>query len=104
MTSLFEASRFFLKLIRLIYIAGSIYFVIYGCYTTLQSAKEGNLMVKDEVKVLQKHRYPSLTFCYVFKKVECENCQTQEGEKKSSHNRIETNLKGEKTNETTFDW
>ena len=81
MISLFEAARFFLKLIRIFYIGGAVCFVLYGSYITLQSAKEGNLMVKDEVKVLQKHRYPSLTFCYVFKKVECENCQTQKGEK-----------------------
>ena len=81
MVSFVEAARFFFKLIRIIYIGGAIYFVCYGCYTTLLLVTEGNLIVKDEVKVLQKHKYPSVTFCYVFKEVKCKTCQNHRGVK-----------------------
>ena len=55
------------KLIRFAYIGIAIYYVCYGYYTTILMAKEANLMVKDEVSVLEKYRYPSLTFCYLYK-------------------------------------
>ena len=55
-----------LKKIRIIYIAFAISFVCYGYYTTLMMAKEGYRYVQDEVSVKHKHRYPSITFCYVF--------------------------------------
>ena len=55
------------KLIRVAYIGIAIYYVCYGYYTTILMAKEANLMVKDEVSVLEKYRYPSLTFCYLYK-------------------------------------
>ena len=55
------------KLIRVVYIGIAIYYVCYGYYTTILMAKEANLMVKDEVSVLKKYRYPSLTFCYLYK-------------------------------------
>ena len=56
-----------LKLIRLFYIGVAIYYLCYGYYTTILLAKKGYLNVKEEVTVLEKYRYPSLTFCYVFK-------------------------------------
>ena len=56
-----------IKLIRVVYIGVAIYYVCYGYYTTILMAKEANLMVKDEVSVLKKYRYPSLTFCYLYK-------------------------------------
>ena len=61
------AANILLKCIRLTYIGGAMCFVGYGYYTTILLAKEGTLLVKDEVKVLPKYRYPSVTFCYVFK-------------------------------------
>ena len=56
-----------IKSIRIVYIGIAIYYVCYGYYTTILMAKEANLMVKDEVSVLEKYRYPSLTFCYLYK-------------------------------------
>ena len=65
--SMSDASGTLVKLIRLFYIGVALYYVSYGYYTTILLANEGNLKVKDEVSVLQRYRYPSLTFCYVFK-------------------------------------
>ena len=55
------------KFIRLVYIGVATYYVCYGYYTTILMAREANLMVKEEVTVLKKYRYPSLTFCYIYK-------------------------------------
>ena len=76
-----DAARILLKCIRLTYIGGAICFVCYGYYTTILLAKEGTLLVKDEVKILPKYRYPSVTFCYVFKDQICNTCPNPKGEK-----------------------
>ena len=59
--------KFILKFVRFLYFGGAIYFVCFGYYETMLKAKEENRHVKEEVKVFSKHRYPSLTFCYVYK-------------------------------------
>ena len=79
--STIEAANILLKCIRLTYIGGAMCFVGYGYYTTILLAKEGTLLVKDEVKVMQKYRYPSVTFCYVFNGQMCNNCTNKKGTK-----------------------
>ena len=59
--------KLLLTLIRSFYIGGAICFVGFGYYTTILKAKAGYRNVEEEVNVLPKYRYPSLTFCYVFK-------------------------------------
>ena len=56
-----------IKIIRAVYIGCAVVFVCYGYYTTILLANEGTLLVKDEVKVLKKLLYPSVSFCYKFK-------------------------------------
>ena len=64
--SMANLSNGILKVVRVIYIGFAIFFVCFGYYKTLMMAKEGHRNVQDEVKVLHKHRFPSITFCYVF--------------------------------------
>ena len=56
-----------LRLARIVYIAFAIYFVTFGYYKTLMVAKEGRRNLQEEVTVLEKYRYPSITFCNKFK-------------------------------------
>ena len=56
-----------LKFGRFFYIGGALYFVCVGFYTTMLKVKENHVSIKEEIQVLPKYRYPSLTFCYVFK-------------------------------------
>ena len=56
-----------LTFVRFLYIGVAICFVCFGYYETMLIAKQGNRHVKEEVTVLSKYRYPSITFCYVFK-------------------------------------
>ena len=75
-----DGLKLVLKSIRLIYIGGAICFLCFGYYTTILLGKEGHLNTKEEVKDLQKYRYPSITFCYVFKnsvKTTVQNSSTQ---------------------------
>ena len=60
--------------IRIIYIAGAVFFVGYTYYTVILLAKTQNLNVKDEVSVQSKYLYPSITFCYVYKVKKCSFC------------------------------
>ena len=66
-TSRISVLKFVLKFVRLLYIGGAMYFLCFGYYTTIMMAKERYRNVKEEVEVLPKYRYPSLTFCYGFK-------------------------------------
>ena len=65
--SRFDILKWVLNIIRCFYIGAAIYFVCFGYYTTVMMAKEGYRNVQEEVNVFQKLRYPSITFCYVFK-------------------------------------
>lgn len=56
-----------LKLGRFLYITGAIYFVCFGFYTTMLKVKDNQISIKEETQVLPKYRYPSLTFCFIFK-------------------------------------
>lgn len=65
--STFHILKWVLRIIRCLYIGFALYFVCFGYYTTVMMAKEGYRNVQEEVKVFEKLRYPSITFCYVFK-------------------------------------
>ena len=73
--------KLILKALRLMYIGGAIYFVSFGYYTTFLMAKARYRNVEEEVKVLEKYRYPSITFCYVFKHTQHDGSDTHDGGK-----------------------
>ena len=56
-----------LKFGRFLYIGGAFYFVCVGFYTTMLKVNENHVSIREEIQVLPKYRYPSLTFCYTFK-------------------------------------
>ena len=55
------------QILRNIYVIFGIMVVCYGFYNTMSKAKEGNILMSDQVHVLTKYIYPSVTFCYKFK-------------------------------------
>ena len=55
------------KYIRLFYLGGALCFVCFGFYNSMVKMKENRLSLKEEKIALPKYRYPSITFCYVFK-------------------------------------
>ena len=72
--SISDAIYCFARSIRIIYIAGAVFFVGYTYYTVILLAKTQNLNVKDEVSIQSKYLYPSITFCYVYKVKKCNFC------------------------------
>ena len=73
--------RVLLKLIRKIYIGFAIYLICHGYYETFLMVKEGNIVVRNEVRQLPKYRYPSLTFCYIYKDGVSREVQNRKGHK-----------------------
>ena len=55
------------KAIKIAYIILASCFVCHGFYKTMEKMKEGNILVRDQVYVLPKIKYPSVTFCYKYK-------------------------------------
>ena len=60
-------TRRILNFIRLIYLVTATVIVGNGFYNSYNKMKEANVLVKEEIHVLDKMRYPSITFCYKYK-------------------------------------
>ena len=53
--------------IEIVYILFATGLLSYGFIETIEKMNEGNILVKEEVRVLPKIKYPSVTFCYKYK-------------------------------------
>ena len=53
--------------IEIVYIAFATGLLCHGFFETIDKMNEGNILVKEEVRVLPKIKYPSITFCYKYK-------------------------------------
>ena len=64
------------KVINITYIVFASCLVCYGLYKSIERMKEGKVLVREEVRVLPKMKYPSVTFCYKYKHGRKEAMQT----------------------------
>ena len=64
---LYKCSQNLPKVVRSIFILIAIFFVCRAFYKTLLKAKDGNILIKEEVRVAHRYKYPSITFCYKYK-------------------------------------
>lgn len=55
------------KAIEIAYILFASCILCHVVYRTIEKMNEGNVLVKEEVRVLPKVKYPSVTFCYKYK-------------------------------------
>ena len=63
----FYSPRLLAKAIRCAYIVFGTSLVCYGLLKTIEKVTEGNILVKEGVRVLANIKYPSVTFCYKYK-------------------------------------
>ena len=59
-------SKFMALGIKIVYVMFAVCFVSQSFYKIVENMSEGNVLVKEELRVLPKIRYPSLTFCYKY--------------------------------------
>ena len=55
------------KCVRIAFLLFAALFVCYGFYNTMDKVKQGNVLMKEEVQILPKLTYPSVTFCYKYR-------------------------------------
>ena len=53
--------------IEIVYILFAMGLLSYEFCEIIEKMNEGNILVKEEVRVLPKIKYPSVTFCYKYK-------------------------------------
>ena len=53
--------------IEIVYILFATGLLSYEFYEIMEKMNEGNILVKEEIRVLPKIKYPSVTFCYKYK-------------------------------------
>ena len=55
------------KAIKIVYILFASCLLCYGFYSTIQTLIDGNILVKEQVRVFPDIKYPSVTFCYKYR-------------------------------------
>ena len=55
------------KVVKIVYLIFAVCFLCHGFYKTVNKLIDGNVLLKEEIEVLQKVKYPSITFCYKYK-------------------------------------
>ena len=64
---LYKCSQNLPRVVRGIFVLFAIFFVCRAFYKTLLKAQDGNVLIKEEVRVFHRYKYPSITFCYKYK-------------------------------------
>ena len=69
-------SKLAVRAIKIGYIIFASCLVCHAFYKAVKRMNAGNVLVKEEVRVLPKIKYPSVTFCYKYKHGSKEAIQT----------------------------
>ena len=62
-----NCSRIIPKVVRSIFVLIALSFFCRAFHQTMIKAKQGNILIKEEVRVFPRYTYPSITFCYKYK-------------------------------------